>query len=268
MKKFNRFTTLALKAAQEGGEVLRSFSNRSLKVDYKGAIDPVTEADRTSQKKIRTLIEGEFPSHSIIGEEDDNPVSCKEYCWIIDPLDGTVNFIHHIPLFCVSVALLHKGRVVSGVVHAPLLNETFVAERGKWAWCNGQRMKVSSVGKLLRSVAITGFPYSVHQDVRDLADSFTRVLTSVQGVRRFGSAAIDLAYVAAGRCEAFWEEELHPWDVAAGVLLVEEAGGRVTDFSGGSDYIFGDSILASNGHVHRDVLKLLKKGKTKLRRKK
>lgn len=260
---FNQYTLAALEASKKGGDILKSYYNRAIKINFKGKIDPVTIADVKSQKAIISYLKKKFPSHSFLAEETADNKPCGDYCWIIDPLDGTVNFVHGVPLFCVSIALSHNGTMVSGVVHSPVLGETFVAQRDSGAWLNGKRISVSSQKSLVRSLAITGFPYSVYKNPQKHADVFAKVLSKVQGVRRFGSAAIDLAYVSSGRCEAFWEEELKPWDVAAGSLLISEAGGRITDFKGGDNYIFGGTMLASNGAVHKKMLETLTQGRIK-----
>ncbi|MFH1368561.1 MAG: inositol monophosphatase family protein [Elusimicrobiota bacterium] len=257
---FNKYTKTAIRAAKKAGEVLLKYYKTNLKVDYKGIINPVTEADRSSQRAIIELIRKEFPGHTFVGEEDEKKHVCDEYCWIIDPLDGTVNFIHHIPLFSISIGLSHNGKIIAGVVYAPFLGEMYVAEKGKGAFVNGKRIKVSNINRMVRSVVITGFSYDIHKDTENVLKRLGRILKSVEGVRRLGSAAIDLAYVACGRAEAFWEEGLCPWDVAAGSLLVEEAGGKVTDFDNGDNYIYGRSLVATNGIVHKHVIGLLKKG--------
>lgn len=255
--QFNRFTRVALKAAEKGAEALVRHYSRKLKVDFKGAIDPVTDADRASQDAVLSTLKKAFPGHNYLSEEDTAPVLRGEYCWIIDPLDGTVNFIHRLPVFSVSIGLMHNGRIVSGVVLAPLLKETFVAEKGAGAFFNGTRISVSKEKRLVRSLVVTGFPYYIHSQPGRAMDKLGRVVTQVQGVRRIGSAALDLAYVAAGRFEAFWEEGLKPWDAAAGALLVTEAGGKITDFQNGRDYLFGKSLLASNGRIHKNMLALV-----------
>jgi myo-inositol-1(or 4)-monophosphatase len=255
--KLNPYTRVALAAARAGGEVLRAHFDKKLRVDFKGTIDPVTNADRQSQRAVFSVISRHFPGHSTLGEEGVSTNRDADYCWIVDPLDGTVNFIHRIPLFCVSVALMHRGKIVSGVVHAPLMRESFVAQRGTGAWLNGTRIRVSETGSLVRALAATGFPYYVHERPGRAVTNLVNVLQKVQGIRRLGSAAIDLAYVAMGRCDAFWEEGLAPWDVAAGTLLVEEAGGKVTDYCNGDDYIFGKTLLSSNGRIHRPLFRLI-----------
>ncbi|MBN1823540.1 MAG: inositol monophosphatase [Endomicrobiales bacterium] len=255
--KPDKFTKIAVEAAKIGGAVLMRHFEKNIAVSYKGKIDPVTDADKSSQKAISKHINKYFPEHTIIGEEDDKQKICSEHCWIVDPLDGTVNFIHNIPLFCVSIALLENGIVKSGAVYAPYLREMFVAQAGSGAWLNGRRVKVSRTDRLIRSLVVTGFPYDVHSESCDVMRHFKSIVVEAQGVRRLGSAALDLCYVAMGRFEAFWEKGLKPWDVAAGALMVQEAGGKVTDYADGGDYIFGKRLLATNNLVHNEMLGLL-----------
>jgi myo-inositol-1(or 4)-monophosphatase len=193
-----------------------------------------------------------------VGEEDKKKTDCSGYCWIIDPLDGTVNFIHGVPLFCVSIALTKDTKTISGAVFAPFINEMFVAEEGLGAYLNGKKLCVSQVKKMLRSLVVTGFSYDIHSQSKQTMRSLSNVIIKAQGVRRLGSAALDLAYVAAGRFEAFWEKGLKPWDVAAGSLIVEEAGGKVSEFDGGNNYVFGNTLLASNGLIHGQMIGLIK----------
>ena len=254
----NKFTSIAVRAAKAGGKILLKYFNSNLKVNYKGKIDPVTMADKSSQEAVAKILRNAFPGHSVVGEEDIKKTPRLKYCWIIDPLDGTVNYIHGIPFFCISIALLKNGKQLTGVVYAPCLDELFVAQRGVGAFLNGRKIKVSSNKRIVRSLVVTGFPYDIHSDSRKVMKSFAKVIVNVQGVRRLGSAALDLAYVAAGRFEAFWEKGLKPWDVAAGSLFVEEAGGRVSEFNGGNNYIFGNTMLASNGLIHNSMIRLIK----------
>lgn len=255
--KFNKFTTTAIEAAVKAGEVLLRYYKTDLKIDYKGIINPVTEADRRAQSVIIKHIRSVFRDHSFIGEEDTRKRACEEFCWIIDPLDGTVNFIHGIPLFSVSIGLSHNGKIIAGVVYAPILKEMFVAQKDAGSYLNGKRIQVSGINKMVRSVVITGFSYDIHKDTDRALKRLGRILKSAEGVRRLGSAAIDLAYVACGRAEVFWEEGLSPWDVAAGSLIVQEAGGRVTDFMNGNDYLFGKSLIATNGKLHKHMVDLI-----------
>lgn len=257
--KFNKFTSVAQKAARAGAKVLKKYFHGALNVEFKGAIDPVTQADKLSQAAVIAVIKKAFPTHSIIAEEGSlKDVNNKNYCWIIDPLDGTVNFIHRLPLFCVSVALKYKNEIIAGVVYAPVLNEMFVAQAGKGAYLNGKKIKVSKTKDIIKSLAVTGFPYYVRErKSKNIINSFKNIVLEAQGVRRLGSAALDLAWVGAGRFEFFWEEGLKPWDVAAGALIVKEAGGKVTDYKGKNNYLFGAEIAASNNKMHNEVIKLL-----------
>lgn len=256
-KKFNVYTTAAIKAARIGGAVLEGYFNSKLNIGYKGRIDPVTIADKSSQQAIITFLGKKFPSHAFIGEEDGLKQACSDYCWIIDPLDGTVNFIHGVPFFCVSIGLLYKGKIIAGAVYAPCLNELFAAQKGSGAWLNGKKIKVSRESKLVRSLVVTGFPYDIDSGTGRIMKSLASVIVNVQGVRRLGSAALDLAYVSCGRFEAFWEKGLQPWDVAAGAIMVEEAGGKVTDYAGGKGYVFGKTLIATNGRVHAPMKALI-----------
>jgi Archaeal fructose-1,6-bisphosphatase and related enzymes of inositol monophosphatase family len=256
--RFSEYTEIALSAAEAGAGELMKYYNKSLKIDYKGEIDPVSQADRNSQKKIIKTIKKFFPEHGILAEEDGINDVKKDYCWIIDPLDGTVNFVHGVPLFCVSVALRRGNEIISGVIYSPVMKEVFVAENNKGAYLNGKKIEVSGIKKLIRALPVTGFPYYVSKKNGRVIKNFTNIMTCAQGIRRLGSAALDLAYVACGRFDFFWEEGLKPWDVAAGILLVKEAGGVVSDYSGVSDCIFKDTILASNNRtIHKKVLDII-----------
>ena len=256
--KFNKYTKAAIRAAKIGGSVLEKYFDTKINVGYKGRIDPVTIADMSSQTAIIKFLKKKFPTHTFIGEEDKSRQLCSDYCWIIDPLDGTVNFIHGVPYFCVSIGLIYKGKVVAGAIYAPSLNELYVAQKGFGVFLNGKKIKVSSEKGLIHSLVVTGFPYDIDTGIKQIMKSLESVIINVQGVRRLGSAALDLAYVAAGRFEAFWEKGLNPWDVAAGSLMVEEAGGKVTDYFGGKEYIFGKTLLATNGLVHNSMRSLIR----------
>jgi myo-inositol-1(or 4)-monophosphatase len=256
MPKFDQYTLAAIQAANAGGKILLKYFNKNVNVNFKGRYDPVTIADKTSQQVIIERITKKFPGHSFLAEED-NISSCDMHnCWVIDPLDGTVNFIHNIPMFCVSIAFRHNGEITSGVIHCPVLGETFVAEKNKGAYLNGKRIKVSRTDTLDRSLVVTGFPYE-RTRLKRVMKNLSAVLGLTQGVRRLGSAAMDLAYVACGRLDVFWEEGLMPWDGAAGALIVQEAGGEVTDYDGGKEFEEKRHILASNGHLHKRMLKLI-----------
>lgn len=245
----------AIEAAREAGKLLKHHLGRVREIREKSGQEKnlVTEVDRKSEDLIIGIIRRRHPGHAILAEESGTGGSDSEFKWIIDPLDGTTNYAHGFPVFCVSIAVERKGTVVAGVIYDPNLDELFTAEKGKGAYLNGKRMNVSRIDSLGRSLLVTGFPYTIADNPSHAIEHFIRFLRKSQAVRRMGSAAIDLAYVAAGRYEGFWEVALNPWDTAAGVLLVEEAGGRVTDFFGGPYSIYKPEVLASNGLVHRQM---------------
>jgi myo-inositol-1(or 4)-monophosphatase len=251
----------AIQTAREAGRVLAEKFGRALRVSNKGDIDLVTEADIASERLIVERIRSYHPRHAILTEESGDVVALgdvdSDYKWIIDPLDGTTNYAHGYPVFCVSIALEHEGRVVVGVVHDPTRDELFAAERGQGATLNGRSLRVSETSELNDALLCTGFPYDV-RDRGDFARHFRNFIMRAQSVRRDGAAALDLAYVAAGRFDAFYEEGLRPWDVAAGVLLVEEAGGRVTHYDGSPFRIYTPPIAASNGLIHEAMLDVLR----------
>ncbi len=239
--------------AREAGALLLQHFHRRVQVEYKGDVDLVTVADRESEALITNHIRQRWPHHDIIGEEGTRTRTGSEYLWYIDPLDGTTNFAHSFPVFCVSMALEYKGERVAGVLYDPTRDELFAAEKGSGAWLNDGRMHVSKVANLSECLVGTGFPS--HKRHKNPNIYFYHQLTlRTHGVRRAGSAALDLASVAAGRLDAFWEFNLNSWDTAAGVLLVEEAGGRVTDFSGGPFQIASREVLASNNLVHEAMM--------------
>jgi myo-inositol-1(or 4)-monophosphatase len=250
----------AIQTAQEAGRILLDKFGRALQVTNKGDIDLVTEADIAAESLIVERIRSHHPRHRILTEESGD-ISIEggadsAYKWIIDPLDGTTNYAHGYPVFCVSVALEHEGRIVVGVVYDPTRDEMFAAERGEGATLNGRRIRVSDTNELGRALLCTGFPYDVRAR-GDFARHFHNFIMQAQSLRRDGAAALDLAYVACGRFEGFFEEGLRPWDVAAGVLLVEEAGGRVTHYDGSPFHAYAPPIAASNGLVHDAMLRVL-----------
>ena len=264
--KFDKFTNVAVESAYKGAEVLLKYFNNIKKIEYKGRIDPVTIADKTSQKAIVDNIKQYFPLHNIIAEEQDSTLAqnSNDYCWIIDPLDGTVNYVHGVPTFAISIGLKYKNEIISGVIYAPALKEMFVAQKGKGAYLNNKKISVSKIKDMVRALPVTGFPYYVKEKPTRVIKNFKNIMLETQGLRRFGAAAIDLAYVACGRFDFFWEEGLKPWDVAAGIVILKEAGGKITDFFGGKDFLFGKTIVASNKVLHKDILKVLNEtGKSK-----
>jgi myo-inositol-1(or 4)-monophosphatase len=252
----------ASQIAREAGASLREFLAQGVETEYKGDVDLVTVADRTVEKLIRTRLGEVFPNHGIYGEEGTRERLDQQYRWYVDPLDGTTNFAHGIPHFCVSMGLEQRtpdlapeqdGTIVAGVIYNPMLDEIFTAERGKGARLNGRPIQVSSVPDLGESLVATGFPSRKRHDNPNIHFYQEFTLRS-HGVRRAGSAALDLAYVACGRFEAFWEFHLNAWDTSAGFLLVEEAGGRITDFAGGPFQLNSREVLASNGLIHGELI--------------
>lgn len=249
---------LALKAVLGAGKILKKGFRTNTGYRLKGSIDLVTEWDLKSQAYITEKIRRKFPDHDILGEEAGLNRRTSPFCWILDPLDGTTNFVHGFPFYCVSLALLEERQLRIGLVHNPELEETFWAISGQGAFCNGRQLQVSTISRLKESLLATGFPYNIHRTHARIIRRFERLITRTQGVRRPGSAALDLCYVARGVYDGFWEEHLKPWDTAAGILIVEEAGGTVTDFSGKSFPLFKKEIAASNGRLHRELLERLK----------
>jgi myo-inositol-1(or 4)-monophosphatase len=252
----------AIDVAREAGGLLVQRLGTA-KVTNKSDIDLVTEADVASENLIIERIRSYYPQHGILAEESGEAVVVggkrSDWKWIIDPLDGTTNYAHGYPCFCVSIALEHKGVIEIGVVYDPTRDEMFAAERGSGATLNDRKIRVSSVEGLNNAMLCTGFPYNVRERP-NFARDFTNFTMAAQAVRRDGSAAIDLAYVACGRFDGFWEDGLSPWDIAAGALLIEEARGKVTNFENGPMSIYNQKVLASNGLVHDDMLRVLKYG--------
>jgi len=246
-----------LLAASEAGRLLMEKFDTGVTIAYKGAIDLVTEADLASEQAIVAILRTRHPEHDILAEEGDYGRRGADQRWIVDPLDGTTNFAHGFPWFAVSIALEVRGEVVLGAVFNPHNNELFVAERGKGATLNGRPLRVSSTENLERALLATGFAYDHKLCPDNNYSHFERFQRAVQAVRRAGVASLDLACVAAGRFDGFWELKLKPWDVAAGVLLVEEAGGRVSDYGGVPMPLDRGEILASNGHLHVAMQRVL-----------
>ena len=255
------FLDTAVKATRAGGRVLLRFFTKDFHVDYKGEINLVTEADHEAEAVIIRTIQRAFPDHSFLAEESgEQPAqhsSKAQYKWIIDPLDGTTNFAHAFPVFCVSVALEVRGEVIVGVVYDPVRRELFTAEKGCGANLNGVPMKVSQTKKIGQALLVTGFAYNIRKALKNNLDHFTSFSLRAQGVRRMGSAALDLCYVACGRFDGFWEMKLSPWDTAAGFLIAAEAGATVTDFSNQLFHVDFKEIVASNGRIHREMLEVL-----------
>lgn len=253
----NAIRSVATAAALQGGDLLSSKLGSIQSVEKKGPIDLVTEADIGSEQCIIETIRTAFPDHAILSEESGESEGRSDFRWIIDPLDGTTNFAHGLGLFSVSIAFAREEEMMVGVVLNPMTRELFSAVRGRGAKLNGRPISVSTTRTLADSLLVTGFPYNFKTIMDTVIRRFSRCLEACQGVRRLGSAALDLCYVACGRFEGFWEQNLHPWDTAAGMLIAQEAGAEVTDFNGGTFSPFGKEILATNGRIHKEMINRL-----------
>lgn len=244
--------------ARAAGTRLLQAQGRARRIDYKGAINLVTEMDRWSERFIARELLRTFPDFDFLAEEAERDVnSGSEFRWIVDPLDGTTNYAHRLPIYSVSIALEHRGRIVTGVVYQPSLDEMFTAQVVRGAWLNGKRIAASSETRLERSLLVTGFPYDIHTTRRDNLNYFRRFMKRAQAVRRLGSAALDLCYVACGRFDGFWEIKLSPWDVAAASLIASEAGAKITSLSGMPFSVYDGSVVAAPPRVHRQMLGIL-----------
>jgi len=275
----DKIAQIGRQAALAAGAVMRQNYQKPHKITLKGTIDPVTETDFQCQEIILATIRQAFPDHGFLAEERvgeggvgqpppagpepgpaglawdaDAPPECR---WIIDPLDGTVNFAHGFPMFCVSIALEADGRLTYGVIYEPLRDELFEGRRGGGAFLNGQPIRVSKIEKMERALIATGFPYDIRERVPETIARLGRMLANTQGVRRAGAAALDMCYVACGRLDGFYEENLKPWDTAAGLVIIAEAGGRITTFDGHPYDIYAPNILVSNGGLHQGLLALI-----------
>ena len=247
-----------INAAYKSAKILNGYLGRLTTINKKGPIDLVTEADIESEKQIIATIRSLFPDHEILAEESGlNKSNPSIYKWIIDPLDGTTNFAHQIPIFSISIAFAIRGEIVVGVILNPVSGELFTAIRGNGATLNGKAIIVSDEKKISESLLATGFPYDVKQILDPVMIRFKQCIQAARGIRRLGSAALDLCFIACGRFDGFWEENLKPWDTAAGALIAEEAGAMITDFSGNPYTIDKKEILATNSHIHNDLKLIL-----------
>jgi len=259
-KSMERIREVALQAVKAAGVLLKQRFGEEQIIHFKGEIDIVTEMDQKSEALIRETILREFPDHSILGEEKGWHEGRAQYRWIIDPLDGTTNYAHGFPFFAVAVAVEKGGEIIYGIVYDPLREELFEAERGGGAFLNGRRIHVSDVKELTKALLATGFPYDIRKGGEDNIVHFVNFLKVAQAVRRPGSACLDLCYVANGRFDGFWEPKLHPWDMAAGSVIVQEAGGTITDFRGGRFNVYSQEVVASNGLLHEAMLQIIAQG--------
>ena len=252
---------VAIEAATNAGKFLKQNIGKFKSIQQKDGQDRnlVTEIDKKSEELIIKIISSHYPSHDILAEESGNDKGKpSEYRWIIDPLDGTTNFTHGLPIFCVSIGVEYKGEIIAGVIYDPNTDELFTSEKGSGAFLNGKRIHVSLVDYIGRSILVTGFPYNIIENPDHAVEHFVNFLMKAQAVRRLGSAALDLAYLASGRFDGFWEVALQPWDMAAGVLILHEAGGVITNFSGEKFNLYEKQLLASNGTIHNQMLDVIR----------
>jgi myo-inositol-1(or 4)-monophosphatase len=257
--ELERFKATAIEAASVAGKIHLEYASNGFQIEHKNEVNLVTDADRRSEQAIIDIIRSAYRHHDILAEErgmESNGTS--PYKWVIDPLDGTTNYAHGFPVYCVSIGLEYQGRIVLGVILDPTRQELFVAVSGQGATLNGNRIRVSQSSALGAALLVTGFAYDIRESTHNNLDYFSSFCLRARGVRRTGSAALDLCYVAAGRFDGFWEMKLHSWDMAAGSLMVTEAGGRMSDFKGGSFSIYGEEMVASNGLIHEDMLGVLR----------
>jgi myo-inositol-1(or 4)-monophosphatase len=253
-----QFLTVAQAAAHQAGALLRDNWLKPKTIEVKtDIVDLVTNVDKAADALITGMLRTQFPTHQIIAEESAVSGQKSPYQWYIDPLDGTTNFAHGFPHFAVSVALAHQSQMLVGVVHDPLRDETFCASRGHGATLNGKPLRVSQAPTLDQALVLTGFPYDRRKRSEFYLRFYQAFMVRTQGVRRSGSAALDLCYVACGRADAFWEWRLYPWDTAAGSLIVEEAGGKMSNFAGAPFEVLGEQTLASNGPLHQEMIEVL-----------
>ncbi|MEN3336287.1 MAG: monophosphatase [Blastocatellia bacterium] len=247
----------AIRVAQDAGRLLRDRVGTTIDIGHKGAINIVTDVDLASERLIREAIASHYPRHQVLGEEGGLADSSSDYRWVVDPLDGTTNFAHGFPVFAVSIALEYRSETSVGVVYDPMRDELFAAEKGTGATLNRRSIHVSNTAELTRSLLSTGFPYDIRTSTLNNLDHWKNFAMNAQALRRIGSAALDLCYVACGRFDGFWELNLGAWDSAAGALIVAEAGGQVTDFSGGLFSNYEPQTLASNGLIHAQMMDVL-----------
>lgn len=254
---------ILLKAITESGNILEEYFQKDFKIESKDTISNlVTEVDKKSEAVIMEIIQSEYPGHFIMTEESGEIVTDSEYKWIIDPIDGTINYAHSIPICCVSIGLEKAGEIILGAVYNPFMNELFFAEKNQGAFLNDKKIEVSKEDDLRMSLLVTGFPYITSNEPDLQLNIFNKIVSSDIPIRRLGSAALDLCWTANGRFDGFWEFNLHAWDVAAGSLILTEAGGTLSDFNGDEYSVYNKQILATNGKVHNQLLEVIQNAKT------
>jgi myo-inositol-1(or 4)-monophosphatase len=255
-----QYLATAIEAVIRAGDVQLARFGGDMRVDKKGAINLVTEVDLQIEREFRAMIAERFPGHVVLGEEFETSgdrEATPPFCWVFDPVDGTTNYAHGLPIFCSSLGLEIDGEIAVGAIYDPTRRELFTAQRGQGAWLNGRPLRVSAADTLIDSLLVTGFHYGIQHDAEELVSLFREFIQRSRAVRRLGSAALDLCYVAAGRFDGYWESKIQPWDVAAGALIVSEAGGRVSTVGGDSFRSRAGSVLASNGHIHDLMLEVI-----------
>lgn len=247
-----------IKAAREAGKIIKENFSGTYQIKSKDSVSNlVTEIDNKSEAKIIEVIKNDFPGHNILSEEIGAITFESDTKWIIDPIDGTINYAHSIPLCCVSIGIEKAGELVMGAIYNPMSEEFFFAETGKGSFLNDSKISVSRTKKVESALLVTGFPYNINKNPNKPLEVFGKFILSDVPVRRLGSAALDICWVAAGRFDGFWEYRLNPWDVAAGVLILKEAGGKISDFKGGEYSIYGEEILGTNGLIHDEMLQIM-----------
>ena len=254
----SEFLDTAVLAATEAGRYLKDRAGDKLTIEKKGDINLVTDVDRESEAIIRKIIAARYPEHRFTAEEGTEHGGNSPYIWFVDPLDGTTNYAHGFPFYCVSISLVKEDEIIAGCIYHPVLEECFTAERGAGAFLNGKKISVSKEENLGDAFLATGFPYDIRESKATNLREFAEFAVRARAIRRAGSAALDLAYVACGRFDGYWEMKLNPWDIAAGILLVEEAGGKVTNWTAERYDIFKGVVLASNGRIHGQMAGVLK----------
>uniref|UniRef100_A0A7C6EMU9 Inositol-1-monophosphatase n=1 Tax=candidate division WOR-3 bacterium TaxID=2052148 RepID=A0A7C6EMU9_UNCW3 len=255
----NKILAKAIKIVVETGDYIYCLSNRKKRISYKGAVNLVTQFDNIAQRKIVNYLKKEFPDYGILSEENISYDTHKKIKWLLDPLDGTTNFAHNLPIWAISIGLEVEADIVLGIVYDPTRKELFSAIKGRGSFLNGKKISVSKTKKLGKSLLVTGFPYDIRVSKENNLDYFARFCLTAQAVRRLGSAALDLCYTACGRFDGYWELKLSPWDQAAGSLILKEAGGKITDFKGKPFDIYGKEVLGTNGYIHRQMMEVLEK---------
>lgn len=261
MEDIKKLKEVMFKAADAAAGIQLEYFEKDFEIGRKRDYsDLVTEVDKKCEAKIIEIIHDSFPGHNVLGEEGGDQHKSSDYVWIVDPIDGTVNYAHSVPVFCVSIAVEYKGEIILGVVYSPKTKERFYAEKGGGAFLNDIKIRVSQIENLKDSLLVTGFPYGSKDNYDHCIDHFVNFIKLGLPIRRLGSAALDICWLAAGRFEGFWEVNLNAWDVAAGYLILLEAGGKVTDFEGGQYSVYDKQILASNGKtLHNEMIEVLKK---------